>query len=136
MNNFMELQVGVKILLKNKEGKFLLLLRNPVKYPEVGKKWDIVGGRIDAGASLMENLKREVLEETGLEVVGETKLLLAQDILKPDKHVVRLTYMGESKGEVRLSEEHSEYKWLTRDELTKLEPMDKYIKEVLDKNLI
>jgi len=39
----MELQVGVKVLLKNKEGKFLLIRRSPKKYPEVGPKWDIVG---------------------------------------------------------------------------------------------
>lgn len=132
----MELQVGVKILLKNKEGKFLLLHRNPKKYPEVGAKWDIVGGRITPGISLLENLKREVLEESGLEIIGEPRLLIAQDILKPDKHVVRLTYVGEAKGEVKLSEEHSEFRWLTADELIKLEPMDKYIKELLDKELI
>ena len=132
----MELQVGVKILLKNKEGKFLLLQRNPVKYPEVGAKWDIVGGRINPGLSLLENLKREVMEEAGLEIVGDPKLILAQDILKTDKHVVRLTYIGEAVGEVKLSEEHSEFRWLSIEEFSKLEPMDKYIKEILDKKLI
>jgi len=132
----MELQVGVKIILQNKEGKFLLLQRNLEKYPEVGAKWDIVGGRINPGLPLLENLKREVSEEAGLEVVGEPKLLLAQDILKIDKHVVRLTYVGEAEGEVKLSEEHSRYLWLTRDELYGIEPMDKYIKELLDKKLI
>ncbi len=132
----MELQVGVKILLKNKEGKFLLLQRNPVKYPEVGAKWDIVGGRINPGLPLLENLKREVMEEAGLEIVGDPKLILAQDIIKTDKHVVRLTYMGEAAGEVKLSEEHSEFRWLSIEEFSKLEPMDKYIKEILDKKLI
>ena len=34
----MELQVGVKILLQNKEGKFLFLERNLEKYPEVKKQ--------------------------------------------------------------------------------------------------
>ena len=132
----MELQVGVKILLKNKEGKFLLLQRNPVKYPEVGAKWDIVGGRINPGLPLLENLKREVMEEAGLEIIGEPKLIIAQDILKTDKHVVRLTYIGEAVGEVKLSNEHSEFRWLSIEEFSKLEPMDKYIKEILDKKLI
>lgn len=132
----MELQVGVKILLKNKEGKFLLLQRNPVKYPEVGAKWDIVGGRINPGLPLLENLKREVMEEAGLEIIGDPKLIIAQDILKTDKHVVRLTYIGEAVGEVKLSEEHSEFLWLSLEEFSKLEPMDKYIKEILDKKLI
>jgi 8-oxo-dGTP diphosphatase len=127
----MELQVGVKILLKNKDGKYLVVCRSAEKYPEVGAKWDIVGGRINPGSSLIENLKREVLEETSLEVVGEPKLVTAQDILKTDKHVVRLTYLGFADGEVKLSEEHSQYKWLSLEEISKLEPMDKYFKEIL-----
>ena len=129
----MELQVGVKILLKNKDNKYLVVCRSPIKYPEVGAKWDIVGGRIDPGVNLFENLKREVMEETGLEVIGEPKLITAQDILKTDKHVVRLTYTGEANGEVRLSNEHTEYKWLTLSEISKLEPLDKYFKEVFNK---
>ena len=131
----MDLQVGVKILLRNKEGKYLLLQRNPAKYPEVGAKWDIVGGRIDIGAPLLENLKREAKEEAGLEILGEPKLITAQDILKADKHVVRLTYLGEASGDVVLSEEHSEFRWLSIEEFKKLEPMDRYIKEILDKNI-
>ena len=64
----MELQVGVKALLKNKEGKYLLVRRSSEKYPEVGARWDIVGGRINPGTPLFDNLKREVKEETGLDV--------------------------------------------------------------------
>src|SRR3989338_7224600 len=69
--NGIELQVGVKILLRNNEGKYLLLKRSPEKYPEIGARWDIVGGRIDAGTPLIENLRREVKEETGLEISSE-----------------------------------------------------------------
>lgn len=127
----MDLQVGVKILLKNEYGKYLVVCRNPEKYPEVGAKWDIVGGRIDPGTSLVENLKREVMEETGLDIKYEPRLVTAQDILKPDKHVVRLTYVGLADGEVKLSDEHSEFRWLTLPEISALEPMDKYFKEVL-----
>jgi 8-oxo-dGTP diphosphatase len=127
----MELQVGVKILLKNKDGNYLVVCRSAEKYPEVGAKWDIVGGRINPGISLIDNLKRETKEETGLGIISEPKLITAQDILKTDKHVVRLTYVGFADGEVRLSEEHSEFKWLSLEEIKNLEPMDKYFKEVL-----
>src|SRR3989344_746256 len=114
----MELQVGVKILLENEEGKYLVVCRFAEKYPEVGAKWDIVGGRITAGSSLVENLRREVREETGLKLKDEPELLTVQDILKSDKHVVRLTYIGFADGVVKLSEEHSEYKWLSLDEIS------------------
>ncbi|MFA6520191.1 MAG: NUDIX domain-containing protein [Candidatus Paceibacterota bacterium] len=127
----MELQVGVKILLKNKDGKYLVVCRNPEKYPEAGRQWEIVGGRIDPGTNLIENLRREAKEETGLEITGSPTLITAQDILKPNKHIVRLTYSGYADGEVKLSDEHTEYNWLSLGEISKLEPMDKYFKEVL-----
>lgn len=127
----MELQVGVKVLLKNKEGKYLVMCRSAEKYPEVGVQWEIPGGRINIETKLLENLQREVMEETGLEIVGEPKLITAQDILKQDKHVVRLTYIGQADGEVKLSDEHSDFKWLSLGEIKNLEPIDKYFKEVL-----
>ena len=73
----MELQVGVKILLKNKDGKYLLVRRNPKKYPEVGPKWDIVGGRIIPGTPLLDNLRREIKEEVNLDYAGEPQLVSA-----------------------------------------------------------
>lgn len=127
----MDLQVGVKILLKNKEGKYLVLLRSAEKYPSVGAKWEIPGGRINPGTSLIENLKREVMEETGLEITGEQQYIAAQDILKENKHIVRLTYLGEADGEVKLSDEHTDYKWLSLEEISKIEPLDSYVKEVI-----
>ena len=130
----MELRVGVKILLKNSRGEFLVLQKNSAKYPEMGSKWDIPGGRIDAGSTLEDNLKREVNEETGLQVAKITKLLAAQDIIKPEKekHTVRLTYLGEADGEVKLSDEHTDFKWLPLSEIKKLEQIDRYLKEVLE----
>ncbi len=48
------LQVGVKALLKNKDGKYLLVRRNPKKYPDMKPSWDIVGGRIDLDFTLLK----------------------------------------------------------------------------------
>ncbi len=129
----MELQVGVKILLRNSEGKYLLLHRSPEKYPEVNNLWDIPGGRIEASVPLLENLKREVKEETGLDLQEEPRLISAQDILRiPGRHVVRLTYVGEINGQVELKgEEHNDFKWFTLEELEKLTNLDSYFKDLL-----
>ena len=138
-NKEIVLQVGVKILLKNKEGKYLLVRRNPKKYPEVGPKWDIVGGRIDAGSPLIENLKREIKEEVNLDYIGEPKLVAAQDILRvPGRHVVRLTYIGEMEGEPMLDDDHLEVKWFEGEELKKMSEveLDIYFKELVEKNII
>lgn len=129
----MILQVGVKILLKNSEGKFLLVRRNPKKYPEVGAKWDIVGGRIEPGTPLLENLKREIKEEVGLDYFGIPKLIVAQDILKPDKHIVRLTYTGEIEGDPKIDEDHIEAKWFTVEEVKILKDLDLYFKQAMNK---
>ncbi len=139
MDKDIVLQVGVKVLLKNLEGKYLLLRRNPKKYPEVGPKWDIVGGRINPGTPLLENLKREIKEETGLDLITEPTLVAAQDILKIEgRHVVRLTYIGEISGAPRLDSDHMEYKWFTNDEINNLEAteLDSYFKELLDQRII
>jgi len=135
--NNMELQVGVKIVLRNREGKFLLLERNLEKYPEIGQenRWDIVGGRIDPGIPLLENLKREIFEETKLLLKEEPKLIAAQDILRrPGKHIVRLTYVATIEGEPQIDEEHKSYGWFSLEEINQLE-LDMYFKEVFDKYL-
>ena len=134
----MDLQVGVKVLLKNNEGKFLLIRRSPKKYPEVGPRWDIVGCRINPGTELMENLKREVKEEVGLDLNEHPKLVAAQDILRvPGRHVVRLTHIGKIDGHPKIDEESLEFGWFDMEDIKKMkeEELDIYFKELLNKGL-
>lgn len=135
----MTLQVGVKALLQNAEGKILLLKRS-ARYGVVEGSWDIPGGRIDPGTSLMENLAREVKEETGLMLTGAPRLLAAQDLMpKSDapKHIVRLTYAGTIEGEPVLDgTEHTEYRWADFSELATLPNLDKYLAELVSNGVI
>jgi 8-oxo-dGTP diphosphatase len=134
----MKLQVGVKICLINDKKQILLLKRNVEKYPDVKDPWDIVGGRIDPGQSLIQNLRREIREETGIDYKGDIKLIAAQDILLPDKHVVRLTYIGMIKRGLKVQIDKNEiekYVWLNRHETLGLgNKLDKYLKFVLIDN--
>ncbi len=128
-----QLQVGVKVLLKNQDGKYLLLHRIQEKYPDITNLWDIIGGRITPGTPLIENLRREIREEVKLDLVDAPKLIAAQDILKvPGKHVVRLTYIGSIRGDVQLDpEEHDTFGWFTVEEIKKLDGVDVYLHQVI-----
>lgn len=128
------LQVGVKAFLKNKEGKFLLVKRSLIKYPKVKGAWDIVGGRIEPGTDLISNLRREVKEETGLEIISEPKLISAQDIIpNSEKHIVRLSYVAETVGELILdTSENTEYRWLTLEEIKNESDLDMYVRAIVE----
>jgi ADP-ribose pyrophosphatase YjhB (NUDIX family) len=135
----MELQVGVKALLKNSEGKYLLVRRNPKKYPEVGPQWDIIGGRIDSGTPLLDNLKREIKEEVNMELVEKPLLIAAQDILRvPNRHVIRLTFIGNIEGQPSIDEDHLEAKWFSAHEIKNLKPeeLDPYFRELVEGKII
>ncbi|MBU1046407.1 NUDIX hydrolase [Patescibacteria group bacterium] len=139
-NKKIKLQVGVKIFLKNKNNKYLILHRNIEKYPDNDGNWDIVGGRIDRGISLLENLQREVKEETQLDLENNPQLIGAQDILRvKGLHVVRLTYIANIEGDPTLSDEHDRFKWLSIEGIKKLiaeNRMDIYSKELIEKGLL
>lgn len=129
----MELQVGVKVLITNEKGEYLLMRRSSYESGGAGK-WDMPGGRIDPGSSLRENLAREVLEESGLTLIGEPRVIGAQDIFTKDgtRHVVRITYVGTAEGEPKLSDEHTEFVWVTLVEMKQLPDLDSYLKALLD----
>jgi hypothetical protein len=56
-----------------------------------------------------------------LKIKGTPKLLAAQDIIRgDDRHVVRLTFLGEAEGKVKLDWEGAEFKWLTVSGIKKL----------------
>lgn len=121
------LQVGVKAFLKNKDGKYLLVRRAPENRHLVNGIWDVVGGRIEPGTDLIANLAREIKEETGLALTSSPQLFLAQDIIRADKHVIRLNYLSTADGEVKLSPEHDAFLWLTRDEIATQDGLDEFV---------
>ena len=129
----MNVQVGVKIIIKNLSNEYLFLRRSQ-SFNQGTLLWDIPGGRIESDEALGDALNRELREETGLSV-QVASLIDAQDIFVAEKdiHVVRLTYLGEVKDErIGLSEEHSEYRWMTRDQAS-IEPIDPYVQAVMKK---
>ena len=80
--------------------------------------WEFPGGRLEFGESPMQALKREINEETGLEV-EKLILLNAWNSFKDEcTEIIGLTYICTVNGDnVMLSKEHSDYEWVTYEEM-------------------
>ena len=72
-----------------------------VNHKRMGRSyWVLPGGGLHPGEPLEECARREVLEETGLEISIKKFIYLAESISKKrDRHIIDLFYLGEIKGE-------------------------------------
>lgn len=136
MTEYTQLQVGVKAILLKPDNTFLVVKRSAEKYPEVGATWDIPGGRIEISDPLVENLKREVFEETKITFDSKPELIHAQDIFVPAKNrrVVRLTYLvslDANDVNVQIDEENTESQWVSLSHAFDLKDLDTYLKDAL-----
>lgn len=102
--------------------EYLLLKRSPdKKYPNL---WQMVSGSIDDGEKSYETAIREVKEETQLDVeelfifprVSEFYDFFEEDTI----NLVPVFIAKVNDDKVKISEEHSEYKWVDFDEAYKI----------------
>ena len=114
------------------DNKFLILKRSidSKVYPE---HWDFPGGKLEHGEKFDEALVREVKEETSMDIfVEESEFIFVEN--EVNNSYIVLFNCEKSKGEVKLSSEHSEFKWVTKSEAMKLklEPFLKAFFESID----
>jgi len=91
-----------KIVLFNDKDEALFLKRTKYSKKFSGE-WDIPGGHVQENESTKEGLEREVFEETGLTLKKYKKFKVTKNM-----HY----FKGKlPKGEIKLSKEHSEFKF-------------------------
>ena len=117
MENPIKLFVATKALIE-KEGK-ILVLKESNKYSDgtqIGK-FDVIGGRIEPGKTIETNLRREVLEETGIKELTIGIPIFVNEvypIIKGEQtQIIRIFFKCQTlEKNILLSEDHDEHKWI------------------------
>ena len=124
-------EVGLKAVIRNKDGDFLLLKRSNPYISDIDNgdtkklRWDLPGGRVESGENIQNALKREVKEETNLDVTKTIRILdVHESFYHKGFHTVRIYFEVITKGTVKVSEEHCEAQWYNREEIIKLSKQD------------
>ncbi len=131
-----KVKVFSKVVVVNEEGRVLALKRqdSDCRRPSA---WDLPGGNLEVGEEIHDSVRREVLEETGLEI-GDIKPLRVESSMgsKPEGiEVVVIGWWGKASGtQVRLSSEHKVWKWVRPEEFRGLETGDDggFLKKFVD----
>ena len=107
------------------DGK-ILLLKVRSRSSHDAEKWEIPGGKVKKGEFFDQALKREFIEETGLEINIDSLYNVIQNDYtacktnEKIKSVQLIMKVSSTTNHVEISEEHDEYKWFTREELKEL----------------
>jgi len=111
-----------RALIRDNAGK-ILFLRRAADCNHWPAEWELPGGKPDPGEDIFHCLCREALEETGL-VIQPVRLIGASETDLPSIRVIYLVletnWIG---GELRLSDEHSDGRWVAPAEMSGLKIM-------------
>lgn len=113
-------KIAAKALVINSEGKVLLLRKSndDIRHSGNSGKYDLPGGKIDAGETIAEALAREVKEETSLKIDTTNLQPFYAGDWRPIVHGKQLQIIGmffvcrSWKGKITLNDEHDTLVWV------------------------
>lgn len=113
-----------------KDSKILILQRSK-KDKAQPEMWDLPGGELDHGENIIDCVKREVKEESSLDV----NVLFPVDVFSKvidDEHYISIVYVSNHRsGDVKLSKEHQTFKWIIPNKAIELEDLTPFTEHAL-----
>src|SRR5262249_2909520 len=103
-----------------KDGRVLLIKR---AFPPLQGEWSIPGGGLDVGETIVEGVRRELLEETGITVrvfdqIETFERIIFDDHERVQYHYVILDYYCEAEsGEPRAGGDVTDARWVAESDL-------------------
>jgi len=113
-------QVEVVAAVIVKDGKILCVQRNINKYEYISLKFEFPGGKIEAGETKVDALKREIKEELKMNIEIQNEFLTV-DHEYPDFKLIMHSFLCTTSDENLTLTEHVAFKWLTKDKLIELD---------------
>jgi 8-oxo-dGTP diphosphatase len=107
-------------VIKNDDGEILVLKRHPKSRTDPCM-WELPGGKLEKGEDFTDGLVREIREETSLEAVAGDFCEAVQNDYMHKRTVQLIMYLDDVKGDVKISEEHTDWMWASLDDLKSLE---------------
>jgi 8-oxo-dGTP diphosphatase len=104
-----------------KDGERYLLLKRSKDARVFPGVWDFPGGKNEPGENPQEALVRELKEEISLKIVSGPEIHTKE--YKDERYHLNFHYFTPEikSGDLKLSSDHSEYKWLFEEETKNLE---------------
>lgn len=118
----------VRGIIKNENNEILIVKRHPKSRTDP-EMWELPGGKVEKGEFFTDALIREIKEETNLDVNVRDFAEAIQNDYSHKRTVQIMMYLDVTGGEVKISEEHTDWMWAdiekirTLDVSTSLEKM-------------
>ena len=125
--------VGVHGVIANR-GRLLVLKRSDLMNYCPGA-WDLPGGHLSLGESAEDGLRREIKEETSLDVTVERLLGLHNMIYEPYMQALYACRLTVYQSLILRPDEHREARWVTPAELEALELIP-YLERILKRGML
>jgi 8-oxo-dGTP diphosphatase len=117
------IMIGAGAVIEDEAGRILLVKHRPERGGYWQGKWICPGGKLEPGETIQEAIKREVKEETQLDISLVAPLHPFDRIVRSEDgtvtlHVIYIDYLARvTGGTVRPDSDIGEARWVTREQI-------------------